>query len=44
MNQAALLQIGLAPVLQERNGESRGVLGLGVLGLLRTIEVSADEA
>jgi len=42
--QTALLQLGLAPVLQERNGESRGVLGLGVLGLLRTIEISADEA
>ena len=44
VSRTALLQIGLAPIFQERNGESRGVLALGVLGLLRSIEVSTDEA
>jgi len=41
---AALLQIGLAPIFSDQTGGSRGVLGLGVLGLLRTIEDGSDEA
>ena len=40
----ALSQTGLTPVLQDKTGGSRGVAGLGVLGLVRTIEDSSQEA
>ena len=40
---AALARMGLAPVFQDQTTGSRGVLSLGVLGLLRTIEISSDE-
>jgi len=43
-SRAALLQMGLTPVLQDKTGESRGVLGLGALGLLQTIEDSSNDA
>ena len=43
-SRTALLQTGLTPVLQDKAGRSHGVLGLGVLGLLQTIEDSSNQA
>jgi nicotinate-nucleotide--dimethylbenzimidazole phosphoribosyltransferase len=40
----ALSEMGLTPIFQEETGESRGVCGLGVLGLLRAIEDAPQSA
>lgn len=43
VGRTALARTRLTPVFQSHTAEPRGVLGLGVLGLLQTIEISADD-